>query len=336
MKLLLPILLTSLALAQTWINHPSGTTASLRGVSVVSPMVSWASGSGGTYLATTDGGANWRVAKVPGAEQLDFRGVRAMDASTAYLMSIGTGDKSRIYKTTDSGAHWALQFTNPDATGFFDAIAFWDARHGIVVGDPVDEHFVVLTTDDGGEHWSKQPTPPALPKEGAFAASNTCLTLLGHAGAWFATGGQSAARVFHSKDRGRTWTAALTPVRNDGPSAGIFSLAFSDARHGIAVGGDYNKPADQAHNIAVTSDGGRTWKEPPGPPPNGFRSAVAYLPDRRIWIAAGTSGSDLSGDNGKSWKAIDTGAYNALGFVPGAGWAAGPKGNLAQWSKPAR
>jgi photosystem II stability/assembly factor-like uncharacterized protein len=121
------------AQAQTWTPRASGTTASLRGVSVVDAKVVWASGTGGTYLKTTDGGASFRAAVVPGAEQLDFRGVRAVDPRTVYLLSSGEGGKSRIYKTIDSGAHWALQFTNPDAKGFFDAIAFWDARHGIVL-----------------------------------------------------------------------------------------------------------------------------------------------------------------------------------------------------------
>jgi photosystem II stability/assembly factor-like uncharacterized protein len=195
--------LTNWLPAQTWVNHQSGVTASLRGVSAVSDRVVWASGSAGTYLTTTDGGAAWRAATVPGAEDLDFRDVHAVDARTAYLLSSGPGEKSRIYKTTDASLHWTLQFTNPDSKGFFDAIAFWDARHGIVLGDPVNEEFVTLTTADGGEHWVRQHTPPALPNEGAFAASGTCLIVLGQQEAWFATGGPGGARVFHSQDGGR-------------------------------------------------------------------------------------------------------------------------------------
>ena len=106
---------------------------------------------------------------------------------------------------------------------------------------------------------------PALPNEGSFAASNSCLTLFGKRDAWFATGGPGAARVFHSEDRGRTWTVAVTPIRNDGAAAGIFSLAFADARHGIAVGGDYSKDKEDRQNIALTADGGRTWSAPQAP-----------------------------------------------------------------------
>ena len=125
---------------------------------------------------------------------------------------------------------------------------------------------------------------------------------------------------------------AQTPVRNDAASAGIFSLAFSDPLHGIAVGGDYTKPADAQHNIAVTSDGGRTWTEPSRPHPNGYRSAVAFVPDKKMWIAVGTTGSDISYDDGKSWKLFDAGAFNAVSFASSqAGWAVGPNGRLAEF-----
>lgn len=322
-------------LPQTWVPQTSGVTASLRGVGAVNAQVVWASGTAGAYLQTSDGGVTWKAAQVPGAEALDFRGIRAIDGRTVYLLSSGTADKARIYKTTDGGSHWALQLTNPDPKGFFDAIAFWDATHGIVLGDPVDGQFAIFTTGDGGRHWQRRHTPPALPNEGAFAASNTCLFVLGTREAWFATGGPGGARVFHSRDRGLTWTVAATPIRNDGSSAGIFSLAFSDSRHGIAVGGDYDKDREDRQNIAVTEDGGLTWTAPAGPGPKGFRSAVAYLPQARMWLATGTSGSDVSSDDGKTWKLFDSGAYNAVSFAPTgtAGWAVGPRGRIAAFRK---
>jgi photosystem II stability/assembly factor-like uncharacterized protein len=341
MNLLVPALfLAGLACAQSWVGRPSGSNAGLRGVSAVNSKVAWASGAGGAYVTTTDGGATWQAAQVPGAESLDFRGIRAIDGRTVYLLSSGPGDKSRIYKTTDAGSHWTLQFTNPDPKGFFDAIAFWDAANGIVLGDPVRAgkedagasdagQFAIWTTADGGGHWQRRHTPPALPNEGAFAASNTCLWVLGSREAWFGTGGPQGARVFHSKDRGRSWTVAATPIRNDGPSAGVFSLAFSDARHGIAVGGDYAKDKEERQNIAITGDGGRTWTAPAGPVPKGFRSAVTYVRRKNMWLVTGTSGSDVSTDSGKSWKLFDSGSYNAMSFAGTAGWAVGARGRIA-------
>ncbi len=332
MKPLLTVLLAGFASAQTWIPHDSGVSVSLRGVSAVSRAVIWASGSGGTYITTKDGGVTLRAGIVPSASDLDFRDVHAFDQRTAFLLGSGPGDKSRIYKTTDAGAHWTLLYTNPDPKGFFDAFAFWDARHGIVLGDPVSGEFVILVTSDGGAHWERQPGPKALPLEGAFAASGTCLIVLGQHDCWFATGGPGAARVFHSKNRGRAWTAAATPVRNDASSSGIFSLAFSNPLQGVAVGGDYTRAADSSRNVVITADGGKTWTEPRGRPPGGYRSAVVFLPKAGAWIATGTSGSDISTDGGKSWTTFDATAYNALRFAPdGSGWAVGPGGKIAEF-----
>ena len=336
MKLISAICCTATLLAQTWAPQSSNTRASLRGVSAVDARIVFASGSGGTWLVTSDGGVTWPAATVPGAETLDFRGIRAIDARTVYLMSAGSGDKSRIYKTTDAGAHWTLLYTNPDPSGFFDAIAFWDAQHGIVVGDQIQGRAEVLTTDDSGATWQRRSPPPALPNEGSFAASNTCLTLFGKRDAWFATGGLGAVRVFHSRDRGLSWSVAATPIRNDGPSAGIFSLAFADLHHGVAVGGDYSKDKEDGHNIAFTSDGGRTWSAPPGSGPNGFRSAVAYVGYRKLWIVAtGTSGSDVWQDGGRAWRPFDSGPYHAMSFATALdGWAVGPQGRIARYRAP--
>src|ERR1700691_5720121 len=85
--------------AQLWTSQTSNTTASLRGLSVVSAKVAWASGTKGTYLVTVDGGTTWKAATVPGAADSDFRAVHAFDAQTAVLLSIGSGEKSRVYKT---------------------------------------------------------------------------------------------------------------------------------------------------------------------------------------------------------------------------------------------
>ena len=314
------------AAAQSWVPQTSGTTASFRGIHALNAQTVWVSGTGGTYLITTDGGATWRAGKVPGAERLDFRAVWAFDDKTAYVLSIGTGEQSRIYTTTDGGATWKLLFTNPDAKGFFDGIAFWDSAHGIVAGDTVDGRTTIFTTADAGETWQRQNSPEAVGgAEGAFAASNTSIALYGAHDVWVGT---TAARVLHSGDNGRTWTAVTTPVRHDSQNAGIFSVAFRDALHGIAVGGDYSKDKEGRDNIAVTSDGGKTWTKPAGGPA-GFRSAVAWAPDKKIWVATGTSGSDVSTDDGATWKQFDTTSYNALAFVQGAGWAVGGRGRIA-------
>lgn len=335
--LLLFLLLACDKVSAQWDQQSSGTTADFRGLSAVSKSVAWASGTRGTYARTTDGGATWRAGAVAGAENLDFRDVDAFDANTAYLLSIGNGELSRIYKTTDGGANWILQFTNKRAEAFFDAMAFWDRDHGIAMSDPVDGRFLIISTDDGGKTWKQIPPaglPPAISGEGGFAASGTCITVQGKSNVWLASGG-AAARVFRSTDRGRTWQVANTPIASGIESAGIFSIAFKDAKRGLITGGDYRKPEDQTNNLATTIDGGQTWKIITGARPAGFRSAVAYIPDAKgsALVAVGTSGSDYSANAGADWTELDRENYNSVSFAPdGAGWAAGPRGRIAKFA----
>ncbi|MDQ6829245.1 MAG: glycosyl hydrolase [Gemmatimonadota bacterium] len=317
-----------------WTPQTSNSSADLRGLSVVSSRVVWASGSGGTVLRTIDGGATWRADSVPGAAALDFRDIEAFDAQTAYVMSAGNGALSRIYKTVDGGAHWMLQFTNADSAGFYDAMGFWDREHGVAMSDPVDGRFVIITTTDGGKTWKKSAAasmPSALKGEGGFASSGTCLVAAGEREAWFATGGASASRVFHSGDRGQTWSVAETPVAAASASRGIFSLAFGDARTGYAIGGDYQKPQTDSATVAVTRDAGKTWALAAGRT-HGYRSGLAMR--GKMLIAVGINGTDRSADGGATWTLVDRVEYNSVSFGKGQrqGWAVGPQGRIARWS----
>jgi photosystem II stability/assembly factor-like uncharacterized protein len=335
--LVLYILLCTAALAQ-WTPQQSGTTARFRAINAVSPMIAWASGSGGSYARTTDGGATWHAATVPGASQLDFRDAQAVDADTAYLLSIGPGDASRIYKTTDGGRGWTLQFTNKNPKAFFDAFAFWDARTGIAMSDPVDGRFILIKTTDGGAAWneiSRENSPPAIEGDGGFAASGTCIAVQGKGNVWFGSGGGAVARVFRSTDGGNTWKTAETPITAGNASSGIFSLAFKDARNGVIVGGDYRKENEAGNNVATTTDGGATWTLAKGPRPSGFRSAVAYVPgtQRPMVVAVGPSGSDYSLDNGASWVSLGSMGFHAVGFAGrDSGWGVGESGRIAKHS----
>ena len=321
--------------APQWRLQTSGVTSRLRGVSAVSERVAWASGAGSTVLRTADGGATWKRLTVT-TDSLDFRDVDAIDARTAYVLSIGNGPASRIYKTTDAGATWKLQFKNDDPRAFFDAMSFWDVNHGIVMGDAIDGQFCIMTTENGGESWVRVPNsalPTALDNEGAFAASGTNIAVYGKSQAWIATGAAARARVLRTEDRGRTWEIAETPLVS-GPSAGIFSIAFRDAKHGVIVGGDYTKEKEAVNNLAVTSDGGATWTLLKSL--SGFRSVVAYVPGSQRLVAIGPSGADYSTDDGRTWTPLEGQGFDTVSFARANprsranGWAAGAGGSIGR------
>jgi photosystem II stability/assembly factor-like uncharacterized protein len=326
------LLLTSLAVPR-WTVQTSGVTQRLRGVSAVSERVAWASGAGASVLRTEDGGTTWQKLNVT-TEALDFRDIDAIDAQTAYVMSIGNGPASRIYKTSDAGKTWDLQFKNEDPKAFLDAMSFWDANHGIAFGDSVDKQFYILTTVDGGHKWSRVPAanlPTAQENEGAFAASGTNIAVFGKSHAWIGTGAAAKSRVLRTSDGGRTWQVADTPLAS-GPSAGIFTIAFRDAKHGVIAGGDYKKESDATDNLAVTNDGGSTWTLVKGL--SGFRSVVAYVPGVKTptLVALGPAGGDYSLDDGRTWKPIEGPGFDTFSFAPGKqlGWGAGAAGKVGR------
>lgn len=309
-----------------WVKQAVNTTSSFRGLSVVNEKVVWASGTGGTVIRTIDAGKAWDVIAVPGAEKLDFRDIEAIDAHTAYTLSIGNGADSRVYKTVDSGKTWKEQFRSANEKAFFDAIACWDAKNCIAMSDPVDGHYVLINTIDG-EAWKpivSNQLPAAKDGEAAFAASGTCLYINPANGDVFLVSGGTDARVFKSADRGNSWTAATTPIVKGTPGSGIFSIAFQNELHGTIVGGNYEKPGEAANAVAFSRDGGKTWYEGDGV--SGYRSGVTYIDDRTI-IAVGSNGSDISYDRGGKWKKIGDENLNAVAAKGRKNvWAVGPKG----------
>lgn len=332
------ILGSSLVSAQNVRRLESNTSENLRGVSAVAGnAIIWASGTHGTYLRSTDG-QTFTAAQVPGAESFDFRDVEAFSAQEAYLLAAGPGDQSRIYKTTDAGQHWALQYTNQDPKGFYDCFAFWDRNHGIVVGDPVDGRFELLTTDDGGTHWTMLPEvsrPQALPREGAFAASGTCIAVQGKNDVWFATGG-SGARVFRSSDRGHSWRVSETPIVHGADSSGIFSIAFRDAKHGIIAGGDYQHPDADGANLAISRDGGAHWRLWAKHPQFYFSAVTFFGQHKKEFLAAGSKHFIVSHYAEGTGEAMPY-SLNALSWLGmDSVVAVGPKGVIVRIDSPAK
>ncbi|HKW89852.1 MAG TPA: hypothetical protein VJN21_13970 [Candidatus Acidoferrales bacterium] len=335
------LLAAASASAQQWNIQTNGTDTNLRGISAVYSSgahrhaVVWACGSKGVILRSDDGGKSWKHLRVPGADTLDFRGIVAFADGAAYVMSIGSGDQSRIYKTADNGATWKLEYSDARAAFFLDALACVSEKRCIALSDPVDGKFLLLSTEDG-DHWRELPRdamPPALPKEGVFAASNSALIIHNNREIYFATGGTRAARVFHSPDFGRAWTASETPIAVGNDSSGIFSLARSGGSV-VVVGGDYKNVNGATGVAAFSSDRGATWKLA-AHQPGGFRSGVAVA-GKKTFVSVGPAGGDVSRDGGKTWTESGALNMNAVAALGGEIWAAGAHGTVARLSYPAK
>lgn len=314
----------------------SKTESRLQAVSAVDSRVVWASGLDGSYTLTRDGGETWQASQGIGnadSRTLQFRDIHAFDQQTAYLLSAGDGELSRIYKTRDGGASWELQFINLEPEGFLDCFDFWSPERGIAYGDSIRGGLFVLTTRDGST-WSRVPAaklPQAGEGEGGFAASGTCVETAPEGGARIATGAGGSARVITTKDYGESWSYVDTPTVL-GAAAGLMSVVFETERHGVALGGDLEQPKAFTANVAVTDDGGATWSNGGLLPFPGAVYGGAWRAG--VLIAAGPGGIASSTDSGRTWTplskldtwAIDFGDDNVF-------WAVGPEGRITRFDR---
>ena len=311
----------------------SGIDSSLRGISSsAAGKILYATGSNATILRSPDSGKSWTRLNIPNADTADFRGVQSFGSDIAYVFSVGTDNKSHIYKTSDAGKTWNTQYSDPRPAFFLDGLVCRSEKVCFAISDPIDGKFPILHTEDG-EHWvelSKSFEPSALPTEGIFAASNTSLILCGpdRNDILFATGGP-AARVFHSADNGHSWTVVATPILSGNPSAGIFSVACND-RSVVAAGGDYRNPTATKSVAAYSNDLGATWHLA-DQSPAGYRSSAALAAGtaHQTWVAVGTTGADISTDNGVHWTPLNQENANAaIANSSDLVLTAGPKGTI--------
>ncbi|KAF7564319.1 uncharacterized protein PtrM4_152700 [Pyrenophora tritici-repentis] len=295
----------------SWTLTPTNSTSQFRGLSPISEDVVWVSGTAGTVLRSTNAGLSWTNVSPPlaseNASNFEFRDIQAFSASAAVILSIGEGNLSRIYQTSDGGVNWKNTFVNDNAAAFYDCMAFEKRMgrqgHGVAMSDPVDGKFRLLETWDGGAHWSvvsNSSMPAALPGEFGFAASGTCVEAA--AGRWYVTtGGVDPGRIFYttttSDGVSGGWNVSDSRIAG-GAAAGVFSVRFRDAWHGVAVGGDFEKPNANNASASWSNDGGVTWNRASSFPA-GYRSGASWVPGRRqMAVAVGTSGSDFTVDGG--------------------------------------
>jgi photosystem II stability/assembly factor-like uncharacterized protein len=195
----------------------------------------------------------------------------------------------------------------------------------------------VIRTTDGGADWNRiaRKLPPAQEGEVAFAASGTCVATHGSDLAWIATGAAEKARILATTDGGDTWSSYDTPIVQGTPASGLFTVAFRNSRRGILAGGDLEAPDAPSDNVAVSSDGGRTWTLVSGTPFPGAAYGLSYVAPneqgfRRTVVITGPAGAAWTRNEGEKWHLLpEVRDYWAVAFADRRhGWLVGTEGRI--------
>ncbi len=254
---------------------------------------------------------------------------RAVANTSKFSFGLSIGSPALLFKMKNDLKEIVYTENHPKA--FYDSMNFWNDDEGIAIGDSIDGCLSVIITRDGGNTWTKlscDDLPKAKENEGAFAASDTNIAIVGDE-TWVAT---TAGRVYYSKDKGLSWEVIETPIVKDKVTEGIYSIDFYDELNGFAIGGDYTKPENNEANKIRTSDGGKTWQVVAQGQDPGYRSCVQYIPNRegKELVAIGFKGIDYSNDGGYSWIHLsDEGFYTIRFLNDSVAYAAG-KGRISK------
>jgi hypothetical protein len=192
--------------------------------------------------------------------------------------------------------------------------------------------FFVLRSFDGGKSWQEVPEehrPVADSGEACFAASGTNVRALDNDEAVFVSGGRKS-RVFIRDEK------IDLPLLQGSETTGANSITVWDRyqRKGgtrlVVVGGDFNADSSSKGNCAISTDRGKTWKQP-SVPPHGYRSCVEYL-DKKVLVSCGLTGVDYSLDNADTWKLISKEGFHVcrIAKIGTSVYLAGSNGRVAK------
>ncbi|HEV2484035.1 MAG TPA: hypothetical protein VGT08_00740 [Terracidiphilus sp.] len=174
-----------------------------------------------------------------------------------------------------------------------------------------------LRTTDRGAHWQKCAVPDA-------ATDGATLEFRG-VQAWDA---ETAILIAPKLNGGVSTDPCFgidVPIRGGNESSGVFSVAIRDVMHLVAVSGDYKEANEKSGISARTAGDWRHWLASTTPP-HGYRSTGQWSEPLKVWITAGTNGSDISRDDGRTWQLLDNGNWNALSLP----FIVGPNGRIAR------
>jgi len=312
-------------------SNPFG--ASFRGLQVVNDRTIWVSGSKGVVGLSTDGGITWKWQQVPGFEKRDFRDIAAFDSITAIIMAVA--EPAVILKTSNGGQTWKTVFSDTTSGMFLDAMHFIKPTTGIVVGDPINRKAYVAYTEDGGETWSRFSDSEIMNRisldsgEAFFASSGANIQLMNSKkpfSFFMASGGQKSRLI----GVGIPFNQEI-PFTSLGSTKGANAIAMKNKKKGVIVGGDFANDKLAFQTCWLVNTANANPFQTPVQSTSGYRSSVIWV-NKKVLLACGTSGIDISADEGNHWNNISNTGFHVAATHRKSKWIflAGSNGRLAR------
>ncbi|MBS1573578.1 MAG: glycosyl hydrolase [Bacteroidetes bacterium] len=238
-------------------------------------------------------------------KKLQFRTL-AQDRSNYYTINIE--QPAYFFKIDKKTLESVVVFTDFQEKSFYDALIY-DAGKFYTFSDPEkDGKLKFISFQMGDDNFQLENIGNNAPKmidgEAAFAASNTNIAFSSKY-IWLATGGQ-VSRIWRYQKNKNKWEVFSTPFVQGKSSQGMYSIDFLDNNFGVAVGGDYTNQAANENNIAITKNGGKTWKIVASGKNEGYMTCVKIRPNTngREMIAVGDNHISYSKNFGNSWTKL--------------------------------
>jgi photosystem II stability/assembly factor-like uncharacterized protein len=292
---------------------------------MTSPSVGWANGA----LRTADGGAHWQrvapgemLADAPkGTDPKAYPPAYAdyfLDSDHGWLAygypsATSCFDHVTVFATSDGGQSW--QRSRPvNAAIRADSslqlqVDFIDAHHGwlmVLAGGRLAPDWFLYTTANGGQDWQLQSQIPLL---SSWCTLHFISMAVGFLGDCSNTSGPSPRLAF-TRDGGKTWGTLTLPAAVGNQFTVSAPVFFNQAQGIVHVmtqtsQGNTETPGDY---LAVTEDGGQTWRALPPPTFPGYAQDFAFLDSTHFFAAAsdGKGGSEAvyrTADGGQTWSA---------------------------------
>lgn len=317
---------------------------------------SYAVGSGGVFMRSTDNGVTW-AGKTLGSA-LNLRGVAFYSATGGAVV----GDGGVIMTTTDGGITWTTRASGTTAS--FNAVAFFNATYGAAVGNGG----LVRTTSDAGLTWvvpnNVQTTANLYDVAFGPAATQNDVWAVGAGGTILTPNASGLTKVWQVKVSGVTSTLRSVSAvdANNVMAVGDFGTALRSTNGGTAwlpmtsaIGTSENLRTVRMYRasstspvyawaggthgfVANTANGGLTWAaQVAGLPSIAEDTPVtingAWPADSTHVVMVGTDGEvRTTSDGGTTWSYFTYGTFADLRGVtmpaPDQAWAVGSAGTI--------